>query len=218
MITTHLVGRADTCLGIDSQQLRWGKDDEFANNAPPAPVEQTIEEDKLAEVEHPPSGLFHSTPRNAKRNSYQRLSRLSDEARLSITSFSPVPDRKGTDSNRSSTTIKAIQVNGTSALNDVDFEKALRKFASERDSFLADLTLSAGAVMPSRPKTRPKTQRIINEENAGLKSGVGSIRRRMSFRDMGSMKRQSTVGRQGECLSELADVVTGVGSRAELET
>lgn len=181
--------------GIDSQQLRWGKDDEFANSTPQAPVEQTIEEDKFAE-EDPPSNRLSSTARNAKRNSYQRLSRLSDEARLSISSFSPTPDRKGTDSNRSSTTIKATPVNGTGALNDVDFEKALRKFASERDSFLADLTLSAGAVMPSRPKLRPKTQRIINEENAGLKSGVGTIRRRMSFRDMSSMKRQSAVGRQ----------------------
>lgn len=202
IITAHLVGRANPSLGIDSQQLRWGKDDEFANSTPQAPVEQTIEEDKFAE-EDPPSNRLSSTARNAKRNSYQRLSRLSDEARLSISSFSPTPDRKGTDSNRSSTTIKATPVNGTGALNDVDFEKALRKFASERDSFLADLTLSAGAVMPSRPKLRPKTQRIINEENAGLKSGVGTIRRRMSFRDMSSMKRQSAVGRQGELPSVL---------------
>lgn len=217
IITSHCIGCTNSSLGIDSQQLRWGKDDEFANSAPQAPVEQTIEEDKLAEAEDPPSNLLASTPRNTKRNSYHRLSRLSDEARLSISSFSPIPDRKGTDSNRSSTTIKGSQVNGTGALNDVDFEKALRKFASERDSFLADLTLSAGAVMPSRPKPRPKTQRIIGEDNAVLKSGVGSLRRRMSFRDMSSMKRQSTVGRQCEFLSEPTDVLTRIGSREELQ-
>ena len=56
--------------------------------------------------------------------------------------------------------------------------------------------MSAGAVIPNRPKPRPKTQKIINEEVTGLKSGVGSIRRRISFRDMNSVKRQSSVNRQ----------------------
>lgn len=111
-------------------------------------------------------------------------------------------ENKGTDSNRSSTTIKGIQINGTNngtgGLNDYDFEKALRKFASERDSFLSDLSLSAGAIMPNRPKPRPKTQRIISDETSAMKSGVGSIRRRISFRDMGSMKRQSSIARQGK--------------------
>lgn len=139
-----------------------------------------------------------ATPRNRKRNSYQRLSRLSDEARLSIASISSTPDKKGTDSNRSSTTIKGIQIAGRSGLNDQDFDKALRKFASERDSFLLDLTLSAGAVVPNRPKPRPKTQKIVNEDASALKSGLGSIRRRVSFRDMNSLKRQSSVARQCE--------------------
>lgn len=80
----------------------------------------------------------------------------------------------------------------------MDFDRALRKFASERDSFLSDLTLSAGAVVPNRPKPRPKTQRIVNEEAAGLKSGGGSLRRRVSFRDMNSLKRQTSVARQGK--------------------
>lgn len=137
-----------------------------------------------------------TTPRHSKRSSYHRLSRLSDDARLSIQSISLTSDKKGTDSNRSSATIKGIQINGTAGLSDVDFEKALRKFASERDSFLSDLSLSAGAVVPNRPKPRPKTQRITNEDTAGLKSGVGSVRRRISFRDMSSMKRQPSVARQ----------------------
>ena len=181
--------------GVDSEQLRWGKDEETPDTTPPAPVEQTIEEDAAAEdsaQDIPPS-----TPRKPKRNSYQRLSSLSDEARLSISSLSFTPENKGTESNRSSITIKGIQINGTNGgLNDADFEHALKKFAAQRDSFLSDLTLSAGAVVPSRPKARPKTQKIVNDDGAGLKGGVGSIRRRISFRDMNSVKRQSSVKRQ----------------------
>ncbi len=172
-------------------------------------MEQTIEEDKAAEAEDDDQHLPVVTPRKAKRNSYQRLSTLSDEARLSITSLSFSPDKTGgSESNRSSTTIKAIQVNGTGiagGLSDHDFEHALKKFASQRDSFLSDLTLSAGAVLPNRPKPRPKTQKIFNEDAAGLKPGIGSIRRRISFRDMNSMKRQSSVKRQ--CRSSFASEV-----------
>ncbi len=170
----------------------------------PAPVEPTIEEDELAEAEHAPNGA-PNTPQNRKRNSYQRLSRLSDEARLSVASFTPSIEHHGSDSNRSSTTIKGIQVNGPVGLNDQDFEKALRKFASERDSFLSDMSLSAGAVMPNRPKPRPKTQKIVNDDAAGPKSAVGSIRRRISFRDMSSVKRQASVARQGERRGDMPD-------------
>ena len=187
----------NSSTGIDSYQLRWGKDEEPTDLAPTAPVEPTIEEDRAAEAESDSPDLQGAIPRRVKRNSYQRLSSLSDEARLSITSLSLSPERKGTDSNRSSTTIKGSQINGNGRLlSDTDFENALKKFASQRDSFLSDLTLSAGAVVPNRPKARPKTQKIVSEDAAGLKSGVGSIRRRISFRDMNSMKRQSSVKRQ----------------------
>ena len=182
---------------MDSEQLNWGEDADTATKAAPStPVEPTIKEDKLAEAEEVAPLSSPTTPRHSKRSSYHRLSRLSDDARLSIQSISLTPDKKGTDSNRSSATIKGIQINGTAGLSDVDFERALRKFASERDSFLSDLSLSAGAVVPNRPKSRPKTQRITNEDTAGLKSGAGSVRRRISFRDMSSMKRQPSVARQ----------------------
>lgn len=200
--------------GVDSEQLKWGKDEDITINGP-APAEPTIEEDKLAEAEHSPK-LLPTTPRNGKRNSYQRLSRLSDEARLSVASFTPTIEENGPDSNRSSTTIKGIQVNGSGGLNDHDFEKALRKFASERDSFLSDMSLSAGAVMPNRPKPRPKTQKIVNDDAAGLKSAVGSIRRRISFRDMNSMKRQSSVARQGECPARCCILSDARRTRSEL--
>ncbi|KAG7004706.1 DENN domain-containing protein [Physcia stellaris] len=182
--------------GVDSDQLTWGREEDLAANNVSPPSEPTIEEDRLAEAEHVSPDFPPTTPRNRKRNSYQRLSRLSDDARLSIASISSTPDRKGTDSNRSSATIKGIQIVGKGVLNDQDFDRALRKFASERDSFLSDLTLSAGAIVPNRPKPRPKTQRIVNEDASALKSGLGSIRRRVSFRDMNSLKRQSTVARQ----------------------
>ena len=165
--------------------------------APAVPVEPTIEEDRAAEAEGDSLDLKGATPKKAKRNSYQRLSSLSDEARLSITSLSLSPERNGTDSNRSSTTIKGTQTNGNGRLlSDTDFENALKKFASQRDSFLSDLTLSAGAIVPNRPKARPKTQKVVNEDAVGLKLGFGSVRRRISFRDMNSMKRQSSVKRQ----------------------
>ena len=189
---------ADTHLGVDSDQLRWGNDDEDTDSGPPVPVEPTIEEDKIAEAENGAPDLQIQTPRRAKRSSYQRLSNLSDEARLSISSLSISPEKKGTESNRSSVTIKGIQTNVSSAggLNDTDFEHALRKFASQRESFLSDLTLSAGAVLPNRPKPRPKTQRIVSDDAQGPKSGIGSIRRRISTRNLNGMKRQSSVKRQ----------------------
>ncbi|KAL8694070.1 MAG: hypothetical protein Q9224_003639, partial [Gallowayella concinna] len=189
----------DFLQGVDSEQLRWGGNnntEETAQDIPQLPVEQTIEEERASDADHDDPEFTQRTPRHSKRTSYQRLSRLSDEASLSIASLTLSPDSKGTDSNRSSTTIKGIQINGTGSLSDLDFEKALRKFATERESFLTDLSLSAGAVVPNRPKARPKTQKIVNEDNAGLKAGVGSIRRRISFRDMSSVKRQSSVNRQ----------------------
>ena len=190
--------RTDQLSGVDSEQLRWPCTNpiEPSDDVLPPPVEQTIEEERTSESENDNTDYVAPTPRRNKRNSYQRLSRLSDEARLSIASVSLSPDPKGTDSNRSSTTIKGVQINGTNGLTEADFDRALRKFASERESFLTDLTLSAGVVVPNRPKARPKAQRIVNEDNGGLKPGVGSIRRRISFRDMNSMKRQSSVNRQ----------------------
>ncbi|MCJ1246086.1 hypothetical protein MMC30_003290 [Trapelia coarctata] len=186
--------------GVDSEQLRWGEEEDGAPYlSQQAPAEPTIEEDKVAEAEEAGAGASPASPstiRHVRGNSYNRLSHLSNEARLSIQSIKSLQEKHGTDSNRSSVTIKGVHVNGTKPLNDVDFERALRKFASERDSFLSDLSLSAGAVIPNRPKARPRTQKIVVEDATVSKSGVGSIRRRISFRDMGSMKRQSSVARQ----------------------
>ena len=191
---------AEIGTGVDSEQLRWADlEENLSKGAPQASVEPTIEEDKLAEAEEEPATSSPSSPtspmtiRHVRHSSYNRLSRLSDDKRLSIQSILSTSDKNGTDSNRSSTTIRGIRMNGSGTLSEADFEKALRKFASERDSFLTDLTLSAGAVVPNPPKPRPRTQKIVADDSTIPKSGVGSLRRKISFRDMTSMKRQPSV-------------------------
>ena len=164
------------------------------------PVGATIEEDEDAEAEA--SSLVESPrpgSRSSKRTSYQRLSKLSNEARLSLRSIDS-NGRNGTNSNRSSATVKAAHPSGVpSLLNDIDFEKALRKFAAERDSFFLDLSLNSTPSTSSRPRPRLKTQKIVAEElSPSLTRGIGSVRRHMSFKEMSSLKRQPSLARQGE--------------------
>lgn len=170
-----------------------------SSRAQAIPTTDTIEEDADAEEEE--NALAADTPQpSSKRNSYQRQSTKPEERRLSFQSLAvdPKESHGATHSNRSSMTIKAAP-NGTSFLSDADFDRALLKFAAERDSFLSDLSLTAGAVVPKPMKPRPKTQKIVAEEvnTNPLKSGIGSVRRHMSFRDMSSMKRQPSIARQG---------------------
>ncbi|GAB1313031.1 AEX-3 domain-containing protein [Madurella fahalii] len=80
---------------------------------------------------------------------------------------------------------------------DFDFDKALLKFAAERENFLDDLTFSAGARVQSRPPmVNPRTEKLKAEDAdqsgrmSPLKSIRGSIRRKMSFRDMSSVRKQ----------------------------
>lgn len=185
--------------GLDGQDLldtyiRLGE----ANNVAPTngndPTE-TIVEDEWSE---PPESPRPSS-KQSKRNSYQRLARLSSEAHTSIRSLEKL---SGTSSARSSATIRAVPISNPRAsmlLSDVDFDKALKKFATERDSFFLDLNFSAGAVTQSnRPRPKQRTQKIVSEEqNNGLSRGMGSVRRHISFREMSSVKRQSSVARQG---------------------
>ncbi len=160
-----------------------------------------IVEDEAAEAEV--SSILESprpTSNQSKRNSYQRLSRLSGEAQNSIRSLDKTSS--GASSTRSSATIRAVpsaSPHASAVLSDVDFDKAMKKFANDRDSFFLDINFSAGAVsQPNRPRPRPRTQRIVAEDQPpGLSRGIGSVRRHMSFREMNSAKRQSSVARQG---------------------
>ncbi|KAI9751693.1 MAG: hypothetical protein M4579_005959 [Chaenotheca gracillima] len=191
--------------GVDSlsygQQFHLNPDTgEKINNGSSSPhVESTIEEDKALETENGSrqsvNGRTSSTtpPLFDKRHSYNRHSGYFDENRFSISSTKTAGT---TDSNRSSATIRPV--NGNVAPNGTetfDFDKALRKFASERDSFLDDLSFSAGTFVPSKPHKHPKAQKIQNEEMGGRNSSIGSIRRRISFRDLSSAKRQPSMGR-----------------------
>jgi hypothetical protein len=160
-----------------------------------------IVEDEAAETEV--SSILESprpTSKQSKRNSYQRLSRLSGEAQSSIRSLDKISS--GASSARSSATIRMVpsaSPHASAVLSDVDFDKAMKKFANERDSFFLDINFSAGAVsQPGRPRPRPRTQRIVTEDQPpGLSRGIGSVRRHMSFREMNSAKRQSSIARQG---------------------
>ncbi|KAJ2907156.1 DENN domain-containing protein [Zalerion maritima] len=77
-----------------------------------------------------------------------------------------------------------------------DFDQALYKFAAERENFLDDLTFSSGAKVQSRPPMiSPRVERIKADEDVSLmrnpiRSIKGSIRRKISFRDMNSTRRQ----------------------------
>ncbi|TVY43323.1 DENN domain-containing protein [Lachnellula subtilissima] len=183
---------------------------------PPSPrVDATIEEgDSEGEGPASPGNKENDAPkataRHSRTNSWNRLSKLSSDARNSI---STLDELESTASNRSSMTIKALPINGnegSGALGDFDFDKALTKFANERENFLDDLSFSAGAPVQSRPPmttpiTNPRAERLKVEDGEfggtpGRKSPLlrsvgGSIRRRISFRDMNSMKRQPSVQR-----------------------
>jgi hypothetical protein len=173
------------------------------SSPPPLDVDETIEEDRALETDsiRPKSqdGLSLINGDTSRRSS----GRLSYEHRKS-TGTIVGPDSKQTASNRSSTTIKGVQLGG-SGLSDQDFENALRKFASERDTFLEEIQFSAGITQqsrstPSKP-ARPRPQRIQLQQEDGVgnhRTGVGSIRRRISTMQS-SLKRTSSVAtRQGK--------------------
>jgi len=194
--------------GIDSLSYSdnvFGSPKPTNGGGPPSPsVDATIEEG--SEGEQPAAATATGTPRatarHSRNNSWNRLSKLSNDARNSIQTLDELETTKTTNSNRSSVTIKA-PTNGNENLQGFDFDKALSKFANERENFLDDLSFSAGAPTQARPPmTNPRADRIRVEEGdilgsvsrrSPLRSVGGSIRRRISFRDMNSMKRQPSV-------------------------
>ncbi|KAK0612871.1 AEX-3 domain-containing protein [Bombardia bombarda] len=144
-----------------------------------------------------------SSPRGKARHSRQNsANRLSTLSKLSLNlSLSDEIDGN-TRSNRSSATIRPANAMGLlpgtdSFMPDFDFDKALIKFAAERENFLDDLTFSAGAKIQSRPPmVNPRAERLRADEaeqsgrKSPLRSIKGSIRRKMSFRDMTSVRKQ----------------------------
>jgi hypothetical protein len=164
------------------------------------PVDETIEEDRALETDSSRPTSQEGLP-SANGDCCRRRSGRSSEHRTSVGTIIG-PDAKVTASNRSSATIKGVQMLGGSGLSEQDFENALRKFASERDNFLEEIQFTAGVAQQNRPtptRARPRPQRVqqagTDEGVGNLRSGVGSIRRRISTMQS-SLKRQSSTARQ----------------------
>lgn len=195
--------------GLDGQDLldtyvKLGEVDSLKKHGSSNDLNDIIVEDEADESEVSSISSILESPRPAsnqsKRNSHQRLSTLSGEAHSSIRSLDKMSS--GASSARSSATIRLLSSTSphtSTLLSDVDFDKAMRKFANDRDSFFLDINFSAGALsQPGRPRPRTRTQKIVaDDQTAGLGRGIGSVRRHMSFREMNSAKRQSSMARQG---------------------
>ncbi|TPX15207.1 uncharacterized protein E0L32_004765 [Thyridium curvatum] len=185
-------------------------------DAPPLPspsqLDETINEDgegELSDTAVNPSSQ-KANARHSRHNSANRLSKLSSEGRFSIHTLDELDGN--TRSNRSSATIRPnpapAAVNGSLAdgyIPDVDFDNALMKFAAERENFLDDLSFSAGAKLTARPPmVSPRTERLraedgdLSAKKSPLRSIRGSIRRKISFRDMTSVRKQPATPRAGE--------------------
>lgn len=179
---------------------------------PPSPqVDATIEESPEGENSPPPTNP--RAARHSRTNSWNRLNKSSQDSRSSI---STLDENDGPASNRSSITLKAGQSghtngngNGTKGegggvggiFGDFDFDQALLKFANAREDFLDDLSFAAGApTQAAPPMTSSRTSRLrvedaenIQKRSPTLRSVSGSIRRKISFRDLNSVKRQTSM-------------------------
>ncbi|ETN43311.1 uncharacterized protein HMPREF1541_02470 [Cyphellophora europaea CBS 101466] len=197
--------------GVDSQQLldaykpvRWSYDEhESFTNGSDNTADQTIQEDVDAEqaAAAPTALVSPSTKKHTRKDSYQRLSDLSGEARDSILALE---NGSGLRSNRSSATIKASPTPATNgnrestAISDRDFENAMQKFTMDRESFFLDLNFADGSKTRSRAsRTKPRTQKIVPQDLEPMPNGpsrhFGSVRRHLSFKEMSSTKRQPSM-------------------------
>ena len=203
--------------GVDSQQLldayrpraRWSYEEPNAlENGNEHPADETIEEDVDAEEDEPRP--LHSPafkPSHGRKDSYQRLSQLSNDAHDTILSLDSGSNVR---SNRSSAaTIRAVPSPAprlatpsrmSALITDADFDQAMQKFTTDRDSFFLDLNFNTATTSRRKPnKSRPQTQRIVGEELASPSvpnRALGSVRRHLSFKEMSSVRRQPSMARR----------------------
>lgn len=169
-------------------------------NGVSSPLESTIDEDAALETSGlrsprtPQDIIMADAPSEMVEDSL-RFSKHSHEMRMSM--HSTVAENILTPSNRSSATIRPVRGH-LSGLSDDEFDKALRKFAIERESFLDELSFDTGGVSSTRSHIRPKSPRMGPEETNGTRPGSSSVRRHFSLRDLNSMKRQPSMARAGE--------------------
>ncbi|KAL7624367.1 hypothetical protein AAE478_005931 [Parahypoxylon ruwenzoriense] len=184
---------------------------------PPTTSTSTQVEDTIAEDGEPEDDAETTTsPSPSANKTFVRHSRQNSNNRLSKTSTNSIHTLEEVDgntrSNRSSATIRPNPnpLPGTPGeggfLSDFDFDKALVKFAAERENFLEDLSFSAGAKTHSRPPMINRAERIKAEESSSgrmspmknLRGSIrGSIRRKISFKDMNSVRKQPSTPRPG---------------------
>ncbi|KAK8130118.1 DENN domain-containing protein [Apiospora kogelbergensis] len=176
---------------------------DFLPLSTPTQVDSTITEDGEPEEEESPSR--ENAGASPPKATTARHSRQNSGNRLSKSSIHTLEEVDGnTRSNRSSATIRPNPTPGAATnegfgnfLADFDFDKALFKFAAERENFLEDLSFSAGAKTHSRPPmVNPRTERIKADSNGRMSplksirgSIRGSIRRGISFKDMNSARK-----------------------------
>ncbi|KAJ9655121.1 hypothetical protein H2198_005977 [Neophaeococcomyces mojaviensis] len=210
---------------LDAYRSHDEKQDSFQalENPVSLGVDQTIEEDADAEEQ---ANSFVASPsvstRHSRQDSYQKLTRLSTEARSSIQSLERLTHLGSTRSNATirrvvsssrqspapsspgpSNGLPSPSFRNSILLSDADFDNVMKKFTSDRDAFYLDLNFKSEAVAPkpskSIPKPKTRTQRIVAEEiepSSVPNRALGSVRRHMSFKDMNSAKRQPSVARR----------------------
>jgi len=193
----------------------------YNDSPPPTPhVDATIVEDGEPEPVEPIQGSSKATARHSRQGSSHRISKLSADGRFPSHMLDDLDG--STRSNRSSTTIRPVNGNHEAKNcsnadhaqdGEFDFDTALFKFAAERENFLEDLSFSAGAKLQTRPPmVNPRAERIKADENEAasrrspLRNIKGSIRRKMSFRDMNSSRKQPAIPRAG--MSAFAHIFT----------
>lgn len=182
--------------GVDS--LSYDKDDLSDGDESPDRRQSFIAPPIKEEDDGIENGFHHENPalNNGPSKASARHSRHGSNPKILNRPLSTVTT-DSTDSRRSSqATITALNPQKGS---DQDFNRAMKKFATEREDFLAELSFSAGAQTSSKATKLSKALRVKNEDPSQIRrSGMGGIARRISFRDMGSAKRQSSVGRSGQ--------------------
>ena len=201
--------------GLDSHDLLEAyrvldfESEPFLDAPVPRTLQEPIEEDEVAEHQAESlAGTPSVSKQHSRSSSYQKLSRLSFEARSSIRSLDKLTHLPST---RSNATIRRVVSSSkqsslpsspgfsnlgaeqlSQGLSDADFDDVMQRFTSDRDAFYLELNFKTDAVAPRasasiKPKSR--TQRIVAEDidvSSTPTRPLGTVRRHMSFRDMNS--------------------------------
>ena len=153
-----------------------------------------------------PSSTTRANACYSRQSCVNRLFKVSNDSQDSVKTLEE-PCGNGR-CNRSSTAIRPAGggsngIRHDHSIGDLDFDKALLKLSTDWKNFL-DMSFSAGAKLQARPPTvNSRVERIkadgseFNGRNSPLRSITGSIRRKMSFRDMNGVRKSLMAPRTG---------------------